>query len=745
MVLCGVVHREAGTSPWADDRGIADEPAWYQLAAPYWHTALPGSLSLAGALTSVVDPLTSASRAGDTRAIAALIAAAAAGVVLLGLSRASVPFWLAALASVATVASVSPVAPAVSITHALMALTAAFVLLRGDAPTGPSWPQNLVLSALTVFGAAVHPAFLAFAAGVWVADTWKAPRALRPRLLVIGGASICAALVVAAMMLHANVTTALPSTAAPTLPRLALALFGRFPEDLQPAASGSLPDVIALITPIPPLLWASAAAVAIVMTRFGQIEARSALGAIFVVAFASTTWVPDSGAAVAPATISVLVLVARALTWTWHQSYTGARGLAIAGAIGMAAAGVVAPRYALRTENADMQAFVDAASRAATGTTWGADRMATTRALLHRTPHLAQGRTPFGAGLLRHTDASASMIVFVNDALMTHAPPGLWFASRPLRYRRADTFLAAQPDTTWLALAFRGDVGDEFCHGLLDAVGVRQPPGATQAVALARLGRNSSSVSAADRIDIPFGAPVRAFGQSAPARFEIDARKQLRIVVNGATVAEAPHGLAVGMYDAWRNHWRGFVLTSCDEAELPEIEDRRLRAAHVVERDGDEVLPAVPAIASLPVEVPFDERGTPWFGPGWHGVEADPMRWTSAREAQVYVVSARSQPLRIRLQADVPGRAEGSRGLSVTWNGEALGAAGEFSGEGEWIAPAARVRRGLNTMTIVVDDLVSPAAGGGSSDTRLLGAAVRHLSFTPIQSATTPAPSTARR
>lgn len=738
-MFCGVVHREAATNIWADDRLIADEPAWYQLAAPYWHTALPGSASVAGALTGVVDPLTSASRAGDTRGIAACVAAAAAGVVLLGLSRASVPIWIAAAMSVATVSSVSPVAPSLSITHALLALTAASLLLMGAVPAGRSWRQHLAFCALTVFGAAVHPAFVAFAAGVWVADTWKATRASRPRVLVIGGASICTALVVAAMMLDANIAAATPAPAAPTLPALALALLGRFPADLQPAASASLRDTIALISPMPALMWASFAAAAMVVTRAGWLETRSALGAVLVVLFASHTWVPDSGAAVVPATIAVLALVARALTWTWHQPSRGARGLAMAGAIGIAAAGFVAPRHAMGSDNARMRAFVDAAAEAATGTTWSAGRMATTRALLQHSPHLAERRTPFGPDMLRHTETSESMIVFVDEAQMTRLPRGLWTASRPLRYRRADTFLDAQPDTTWLALAFHGDVGGEFCHGLLDAVGVRAP-NATQGVALAHLGRNGSGVAAAYGMEVPFGAPVEAFEQRAPARFEIDARQQPRVVINGATAAEAPDGIALGMYDAWRNQGRGFVFSRCDERALPEIEDRRLRAAHVVERDGDEVLPAVPAVASLPVEVPFDQRGTPWFGPGWHGVEAVPMRWTGAREAEVYVVSARSQSLRIRLQADVPGHAAGSPSLSVKWNGEPLGAAHEFSGEGEWVAPAARVHRGLNTMTIVVDELVSPAAGGGSSDTRLLGAAVSHLSFVPIQRATTPAP-----
>src|SRR5262245_36178668 len=71
-IVVGVLHREAKTTPWADDRLMAADPAWLQFGAPKWHAVFDGAFSPSTALTRLLDPLTTASTAGDARAIAAI-------------------------------------------------------------------------------------------------------------------------------------------------------------------------------------------------------------------------------------------------------------------------------------------------------------------------------------------------------------------------------------------------------------------------------------------------------------------------------------------------------------------------------------------------------------------------------------------------------------------------------------------------------------------------------------------------
>src|SRR5262245_53395655 len=82
IVAIGLAHRRAWPAPLADDRLLAPEPSWFQLAAPLWHAAIAPSASPAYRLTSALDPWTAASTAGDTRAVAALAALSAALLVI---------------------------------------------------------------------------------------------------------------------------------------------------------------------------------------------------------------------------------------------------------------------------------------------------------------------------------------------------------------------------------------------------------------------------------------------------------------------------------------------------------------------------------------------------------------------------------------------------------------------------------------------------------------------------------------
>ena len=743
VLLCGLIHREAATTPWADDRRLAGEPAWYQVGAPLWHAAVPGSASLAERLIEFVDPLTSASRIGDTRAIASVLAAATAGVLLLALRHMGVPLAISLCLALGTVTTQLPVIGAASVTHALLALFAAASLLVADDGRSFSWPRIFLLATITALGAMAHPLFLAFAAAMWVTSALDARPQWRSRVVLGSIVALSAAAVAASAVMHASLAAPTEDAVRPGMLDLGLALLtGRFTADLQPTSTASFNEVAALVLPAPALLCLAALVLAALYGRWSVVR-KSVLPLAFVWFSAATTWLPDVAAGAAPARIAALVLLASGFAAVWNLGTRGTRALALSAAGIVAVAGIARTDVYSEAAGAQMQAFVDAAFEPDTVAVWSADRTATARALLlHHSGDVHQRRRSNVVHAIPLTPATQAVVAFVDETVRQPAEPGVWLATRAITHRSAREFLASQPDTRWLALAVRGGVEGDFCRELVSLVGLDVSKPALTGIAVPPLDGRVVAASGTETMDVPFGEPIPGSTFVAPAHFQLESRTAARVTINGTVAAESATGSAIAIFDRLRNREYGWTLGACHESGLPTIEDRRLRTAWVVERREGETIPAVPVITSRAVAVRFGEDGAGWFGAGWHGVEAEPMRWTAAHDATVYVVSARARTLRINLQAHIPAQTSANP-LTLLWNGVPLASNGTFTGEGEWVVPGALVRRGLNTLTLHVEELVSPAAG--ASDTRQLGAAVRHLSFTPIPDATALSSSTAPR
>src|SRR5262245_44660791 len=168
-IVVGVLHRAAETTPWADDRLMAADPSWVQWSAPYWHSSLERSGSVSSVLTRLIDPMTSASTAGDARGIAAVIASLAAWVLLSTFSRLGVRAPAVFPLCVLLAAPVLPTSSATAIAHAIQRLAAAAMLLVWCAPAEWVWRLPL-LAVLTLAGTVNHVGFAAFAAGFWMAE-----------------------------------------------------------------------------------------------------------------------------------------------------------------------------------------------------------------------------------------------------------------------------------------------------------------------------------------------------------------------------------------------------------------------------------------------------------------------------------------------------------------------------------------------------------------------------------------------
>ena len=76
-------------------------------------------------------------------------------------------------------------------------------------------------------------------------------------------------------------------------------------------------------------------------------------------------------------------------------------------------------------------------------------------------------------------------------------------------------------------------------------------------------------------------------------------------------------------------------------------------------------------------------------------------------------------------------RAANSNALLVLWNGSLIATDLRGAIDVEWLIPAAQVRRGVNTLTFRVRELVSPGEGGDAPDRRQLGVAITRLSVRP--------------
>ena len=203
IALTGVSHRSAASNPWIDDRVLVAEPAWFQVAAPFFHTAIPGAFSTTGALASLVDPLIVGSRTGDVRALAALLAAVAAGALYALLRSVGAPRAIALLMACAiALGPILPVAHASSAAHALQMAAAATLLLLAHRRAQPGHLLGL-MSLVTIVGAVNHLALVWFAAPLWAA---VALRHSRPLLAVsVAVASLSAGAIAAALVMSMQI------------------------------------------------------------------------------------------------------------------------------------------------------------------------------------------------------------------------------------------------------------------------------------------------------------------------------------------------------------------------------------------------------------------------------------------------------------------------------------------------------------------------------------------------------------
>ena len=425
ILLIGVLHRAAETSPWADDRLLAADPAWLQFSSPHWHSSLAGSFSIASALTRAFDPLTSASPSGDARGIAAVLTALAALMLLAVFRRLGVcdvlSFWIC----FGLVVPVLPTPPATAVAHAIQILVSAamlFVSASMQSRTG----RLAALAALTVVGAVNHAGAVVFAAGLWTAEIALMQR--RGRIASIVPIAVLAVTVgivaSAAVLQRASIfPPASSDVAAPRLADLTVGLLtGQLDPPQQPAAQGTLRDAIWRSLPAPVVLFVPLAILGVAASNTRRVAFALALSSGGVVAWMANTWVTDLAIAAASARIALLALVGLGLSWLWTQRLAGAKPLAL-----LAAAIVVLTPFltrvggTTRAATAEMDSFSVSAPLLVGDGYWSADRLSTARALLaggsaallaHRVEANARGfaRAPADARVIAFSGLSRQQI-----------------------------------------------------------------------------------------------------------------------------------------------------------------------------------------------------------------------------------------------------------------------------------------------------------------------------------------------
>jgi len=190
--------------------------------------------------------------------------------------------------------------------------------------------------------------------------------------------------------------------------------------------------------------------------------------------------------------------------------------------------------------------------------------------------------------------------------------------------------------------------------------------------------------------------------------------------------------MIIGLFDPPTPESTFWTIPDCTTAVRPVIAERRLQAGVIVEQTAGVDVSSLPPMLESAVEIPLGERGDRWFGDGWHGPEApgaQTLRWTGAENAIVRVVVSHQQPLRLRLAARLAERVPGGNALTLLWNGTAIATAKRSPIAGEWDIAAAIVRRGLNLLTVRVEQIVTPDAA--AADTRRFGAAVTKIAIEP--------------
>jgi hypothetical protein len=736
-VAVGLLHRSAVNRVWADDRPLAAEPDWFQLAAPQWHASLPHSSSVAQSLTRLVDPLTDASTTGDERALAAVLTAVAAAALVLLLRRFDVPRPLAVLLALGLAGAVLPVGVTTSVALALQTLVAAALLLVWCQQPFAGAGRTSMLAVLTVVGAANHVSALPFAAGLWATEVATARGRARVTSAAAALATGIVGLPIASWMLHRDVIVN-GNAAVPSTLDLANALVtGRFAAGLQPQAGGSIGQALALGVPGPLLLCLTLAALAWAVVPARIVVSGLAVASGAVLLFAGTTWLPDPAVAVAPAQLGLLVLAGLGTRWLWAARDRAHRTLAAAAAVVIGLSPSLVPERAnLAAAAAELRAYGDSATRHVGNSRWLVSHLTTARELLrrHDTP-LPAGRVAVGDTALGLPDDER--VVFLVDAEAGRVG-ARWIVPQELEYLTADDFVAAHQDHQWLALAHSGTVRGDFCQRLIQRFHPAEPPLTENVAVLAHAGRHASGIAAEGMIEAHESERLIPGGSRVPAHFRVDAARPA-IDVNGEATSAPPGGTVITVFDPTLAKSRSWVLDDCGTSPRPTIANRRLRAAYVLEAPADGPAPSLPVVSLSPVTVPLGDAGNGWLTIGWHGPEGagtDARRWTGAHTADVPLMLSHRQAVRVRLRAQLAQRPSVINSLSLEWNGQTLASpvAGPFV-DGEWMVPKALVRRGANVLSLRVADLVSPASFGSPGDARLLGAQVRRLVIEPTPSA----------
>ena len=357
VAVVGLAHRRAIDDALADDLLLSREPLWVQLAAPGWHATVGPSQSLASRLSRAIDPLSTASTAGDIRAIAAVTTAVGAGLLLLLLRSIGVRLTLAVLLCGAVIGAVLPVASGVSIAHAIQMAAGSGMLLCALAPGRSDWARVGALAVLTIVGSLNHASFLAFATAVW-STIWLRPAGMAPRarIGVIGAVSVLAALIAAAAALGpGNVGPAASAEQPGVFSTIVGLLSGRFEAPFQPVATSDVRTVLVRALPAPLTLTIPLAIAGFATGQSRRARVVLGIAAAALGAFTIGSWLPDRTVALAPARIAVLVAIGLGL----HQLATvpgrAAKGVAVAAALVIGSSGWFAPsrwNAALETETA---------------------------------------------------------------------------------------------------------------------------------------------------------------------------------------------------------------------------------------------------------------------------------------------------------------------------------------------------------------------------------------------------------
>ena len=482
-LAAGLIHRQAAPNPWGDDRLLAAEPSWFQMAAPLMHAAVPGSWSLSSGLTQLIDPLTRASTAGDIRALAALATALTAALMFVFLRRHGTPAMLALPLSCSILTVVLPVSSAMTAALALQMLLAVTLLLIAS-PVSPrviTTPRLAALAAITVIGVINHAAFLPFAAVVWLAAVWDArgdaAGARRPipmtGLLMTGLLALVAGLTMTAWLMHLDAAAPLDLAGGrPGIVTLAIGLItGRFAPDLQPAAANpgglsGLRAALAHLVPGPVIVWFPLAGLAWMRreTRAAATLLASAAAAVWL--FSARTWLPDLEVAYAQANVTLALLAGLGLTWLAAQPIRDAKLTAILAAIVIGVNGAFAPeRFGVDLHTARLQAFVESVSPSINVGFWTSERLAIDRALLIQ--RVRGPRVPAQPDVLAALSDDRPLVVFANARARLERD-GAWAASFDVPYRSAASLLASLPDGTWLAVARHDDRDDPEADSFFD-------------------------------------------------------------------------------------------------------------------------------------------------------------------------------------------------------------------------------------------------------------------------------------